>query len=86
MRFIFAALVFAGVAHAGMLKRTVGWSEVPPPAQATILREARGAQVVKVQREFDHGRMLWEAKVRYPGEKHKTKIEVTPAGDLIHIK
>ena len=81
---ILSALALVGSAKAAFYEHNVGWSEVPPAARATIEREARGAPIVRVQREFDHGMWLYEAKVRYPGH-HKTKIEVDPYGNVVHI-
>ncbi len=82
---IVGSFALVGVAQAGVFEHTIGWNEVPPAAQASIERAAQGASVLKVQREFEHGRWLYEAKVRYPGQHHKTKIEVDQEGNLIHI-
>jgi len=60
-----ATAPFASPALAGdKAEKIVAMNDVPAPARKTILREANGAPILKVELENEKGRTLYEAHVK----------------------
>jgi hypothetical protein len=63
-------------------EETVKLSDIPAPARETLRREARGAPIVKVEKEHEGGRTTYEAHVK-PEKGSEIGIVVDAKGNLI---
>ena len=59
----------------------VSLDQLPPGVKATILREARGGTIQEIERELEHGRIVYEAEVIIDGKEFD--IEVAADGTLL---
>ena len=55
--------------------------DVPDAARQAILREAAGAPVSEVEREEEHGKVVYEAEINSGGKRHE--IEVDAQGNVL---
>lgn len=62
-------------------EKVVKMEDVPAPARKTILKEAKGAPILKVEAEQERGRTLYEAHVKRG--KDEIGIVVDAKGTLI---
>jgi hypothetical protein len=62
-------------------ERTVKLSDIPAPARKGLLREAKGAPIVKVEEEHQGDRMTYEAHVKEKGGE--IGIVVDAGGNLV---
>lgn len=69
--------------HAGEEK--IPWADVPAAAQKTIQDHAGGGQILEVEKETEHGKIVYEAKVKRPDGK-TVEIEVAADGKLIEVE
>ena len=72
-----ATTAVAGEGH----EKSVKLEDIPAPARQTILKEAKGAPVLKVEEEQKHGKTLYEASVQQG--KDEVGIVVDAKGKLI---
>jgi uncharacterized membrane protein YkoI len=45
-------------------EKTVSLDQIPAPARATILREAAGGRILKVEQEMEQNKQVYEAHVK----------------------
>src|SRR5438132_1193351 len=62
-------------------EKVVKLEDIPAPARQTLIREAGGSPILKVEEEKDNGRVLYEAHVRKGDDI--LGIRVDAAGKLI---
>jgi len=62
-------------------EKVVSLDQVPAPARTTILRQAAGAPILKVEQETERGKTVYEAHVNKGGEE--IGITVNPDGTLV---
>jgi hypothetical protein len=62
-------------------ERTVKLSDIPAPARQGLLREAKGAPILKVEEEYEGDQMTYEAHVKEKGGE--IGIVVDRGGNLI---
>ena len=55
--------------------------EVPPAAREGLLREANGATIATVDKEDDHGKVVYEADIQSGGKNWEIKVD--PEGKLV---
>ncbi len=59
----------------------ISLDQVPAPAKATILAEAKGAKIVEVERETKDGKTVYEAEWMENGQE--VEVKVAPDGTLL---
>lgn len=59
----------------------VSMAEVPEAVQATILKEAAGAEIKEIEKETDDGQVVYSAEVLIGGQE--VDFEVAPDGKLL---
>lgn len=62
-------------------EKTIKLDEVPAPARQTLVREAGGSPIIKVEKETENGRVLYEAHVKKGDDV--LGIRVDAAGKLV---
>ena len=72
-----ATTAVAGEGH----EKSVKLEDIPAPARQTILKEAKGAPILKVEEEHKHGKTLYEASVQQG--KDEMGIVVDAKGKLV---
>jgi hypothetical protein len=55
---------FATSSFAGENEKTVKLNDIPKPARETILKEAKGAPILRVEEETAHGKRVYEGVVK----------------------
>jgi hypothetical protein len=60
-------------------EKEVKLDQIPKPARDTILREAAGAPIMKVQEETEKNQTLYEAKVKKGDEVLDVKVDAKGA-------
>ena len=63
-------------------EKVVKLEDIPAPARKTILKEAKGAPILKVEEEKEKGKTLYEATVKHG--KDEIGIVVDAQGKLIN--
>jgi hypothetical protein len=76
---LMAMMFFAPESRAG---EEVPWANVPPAVQKTINENAGSGNVVKVEKETEDGKTVYEAKIKR-ADGSKTEIEVGEDGALM---
>ena len=78
-----AILALSVVAGTELLSQEeeVSLDEVPAAVKATILKEADGAEIEKVEREIEDGKVVYEAEFMVDGQE--IEIEVAEDGTLL---
>jgi hypothetical protein len=74
--FVFA--LSAGIVRAG---EHIKIEDVPPAARQTIDREVAGGNITKVERETEHGQVIY--KVEYIHDRQEWEIRVAADGKLL---
>ena len=76
-----AAAVFAG---GKQREEKVTLDEVPEAVKATILKEAKGANITEIEKETKNGKVVYEAEFVVGGKE--VEIKVDPSGKLLSRK
>ena len=66
-------------------EEAVSWQDVPDPVKATILieilREVDELDVIKIEREKEDGKTVYEAEFQY--KDREIELEMTPEGEFL---
>ncbi|MBN1345496.1 MAG: PepSY-like domain-containing protein [Phycisphaerae bacterium] len=65
-------------------EEVISLDQVPEAARNALLKHAGGAKIIKVEREKEHGAVVYEAEWEVGGLKHEA--EVTADGDLMELE
>src|SRR5690349_2953147 len=90
VRSMLLAAVTVGLASVALAKeekkdQTVEWKDVPAAVQKTIMANANGGTVSKVEKETKKGKTVYEADVKGTNGS-ELEIKVAENGDLIKAK
>ena len=62
----------------------ISLEQVPAAARKALVKHAGGAKIIKVEREKEHGVVLYEAEWEAGGREHEAKV--TADGDLMELE
>jgi len=62
----------------------VSIEDVPEPARAAIMREAKDGKVDEIQLNTREGRSVYDVKIDPKGGGPQLEIQVSPSGEVVH--
>jgi len=65
-------------------EEVISLDQVPAAARKALLKHAGGAKIIEVEREKEHGVVLYEAEWEVGGREHEAKV--TTGGDLMELE
>lgn len=80
----FVALrIFSGRAS-GKGEEEIRFEQLPRRVQQTLLRQMSGGRLLEIEREWDNGRVVYEAEFEKDGRVWE--VEIDPAGRVLEIE
>ena len=83
-RWILGSLIIAGcstLAGTALADVDVTLEELPEPVRQTVVREAKGGEILEIERDDEHGQTVYE--VEFIESAIKYEIDVSPDGSLL---
>lgn len=62
----------------------VSLQQVPEPARATIMREAEGGKIDKIELQTREGRSVYDVKIHPKGGGPQLELQVNPEGQVVN--
>lgn len=62
----------------------VSIEDVPEPARAAIMREAKDGKIDEIQLSTREGRSVYDVKIEPKGGGPQLEIQVSPSGEVVH--
>lgn len=85
------AVPFAMSAHAAeshgeqkTQQEKVDLKQVPEPARGTIMREAEGGKIDKIELQTREGRSVYDVKIHPKGGGPQLELQVSPEGQVVN--
>lgn len=76
-----ASLALAGLAGQAGASEQVKLDELPAPVRSTFERESKGGQLMRVERDQEHGKTYYEGQIK-KGER-EVELKVAPDGKVL---